>query len=383
MMASEEKDISLMKFTIEKSVLFKALGHVQSVVEKQNTIPILSNVRFEVNEGKMRLNATDMELEISEFVPVQTITPGTTTVPAHTLFSIVRRLPDGAEVLIETQGNNRLTLTAGRYNTELGVLPVDDFPLMAASDAKALRFKVDAFQLCRLIDRTKFAMSTEETRYFLNGIYFHEADEDGTPVLRAVATDGHRLARVDAPLPIGAKGMPGVIIPRKTVTELRKLLDGVEEEVEIAISESRISFRFDNIHLISRLIDGTFPDYKRVIPEGAKQVLETNVKVFANAVDRVSAISTDRSRAIKLAIADSILRLSIVSAETGSADEELEVKWDGGKLDIGFNVRYLLEITQQLEGDVMEIALQDSNSQAIIREPGDESSLFVIMPMRV
>ncbi|MFV0431743.1 MAG: DNA polymerase III subunit beta [Alphaproteobacteria bacterium] len=371
-----------MKFTIEKSVLLKALEHVQSVVEKQNTIPILSNVRFEVNEGKMRLNATDMELEISESVPVQTITPGATTVPAHTLYSVVRRLPDGVEISIETQGDNRLTLAAGRFKTDLGTLPVDDFPLMSASDAKARRFKIDALQLCRLIGRTKFAMSTEETRYFLNGIYFHETKEKDTPVLRAVATDGHRLARVDVPLPDGAKEMAGVIIPRKTVNELSKLLDGVED-VEVAISESRISFNFDNIHLVSRLIDGTFPDYTRVIPEAATQVLETNVKAFSDVVGRVSAISNDRSRAIKISISDNIVRLSVVSAETGTADEELEVKWDGSDLDIGFNVKYLLEIMQQLEGDAMEIALQDNNSQAIIREPADESSLFVIMPMRV
>ncbi len=372
-----------MKFAIEKSVLLKALGHVQSVVEKRNTIPVLSNIRLEVNGGKMRLNATDMELEISETVPVQTITPGSTTVPAHTLYDIVRRLPDGAEVSMETVSDNRMTLSAGRSNFQLGVLSAEDFPLMSSSDANAHRFEVEAFQLCRLIDRTRFAMSTEETRYFLNGIYLHKSSEEGTDVLRAVATDGHRLARVDSPLPQGADELPGVIIPRKTVNELRKLLDNVEEKVEVAVSKTRISFSFGNVHLISRLIDGTFPDYTRVIPENADSTLETHVKVFADAVDRVSAISSDRSRAIKLAVADSTLKLSIVSSEMGSADEELEVKWDGSALEIGFNVKYLLEITQQLEGDAMEIALQDSNSQAIIREPGDETTLFVIMPMRV
>jgi len=372
-----------MKFTIERAALLKSLGHVQSVVERRNTIPILSNVKMEAGNGSLSLNATDMDLDIVEHIAAEVSDAGTITAPAHTLYEIVRKLPDGAQV--EFDGNvdgGQMTLRAGRSRFTLSCLPIEDFPVL---DEGMLphSFSLSADDMRVLIDRTRFAISTEETRYYLNGIYIHGAQRDGVDVLRAVATDGHRLASVEVPLPDSAKGMPGVIVPRKTVTELRKLIDETSDDVTVSLSETKIRFAFGDAVLTSKLIDGTFPDYERVIPTGNDKDMEVERKVFADAVDRVSAISTEKSRAVKLTLSKGTLVLSASSPDAGSATEELEVTYDGGDLEVGFNSRYLLDITQQIEGDQAHFILADAASPTIVREVGDSSALYVLMPMRV
>src|SRR5580698_7484289 len=227
-----------MKLKADRATLLKALAHVQSVVERRNTIPILANVMIAVRDGKLTLTATDMEIAIVEDVPASTTRNGSCTAPAATLYEIVRKLPEGAEVELDHPGGDaQLSLRAGRYSTHLVVLPTDDFPSMTAGSLPH-RFSLPAQQLRGLIDRTRFAISTEETRYYLNGIYLHVADSEGTRVLRAVATDGHRLARVEEPLPQGANGMPGIIVPRKAVVEVRKLIEETEDEIAISLSDS-------------------------------------------------------------------------------------------------------------------------------------------------
>ena len=372
-----------MKLTIERAVLLKGLNHVQSVVERRNTIPILSNVRIEGKNGAVSLNATDMDLDIVEAVGAEVSRAGATTAPAHTLYEIVRKLPEGSQVELDVGGKDgQLTLRSGRSKFALPVLPVEDFPVMAGGDLPH-SFTVSGAALKGLIDRTRFAISSEETRYYLNGIYLHAAKSEGVSVLRAVATDGHRLARVQVPLPEGADGMPGVIVPRKTVVELRKLLDEGGEEVTISLSETKIRFAFDDAAMTSKLIDGTFPDYERVIPSDNEKVLEVDCKAFSQAVDRVSAISTERSRAIKLSVAKGALTLSASSPESGSAIEELEASYDAAPLEIGFNSRYLLDIMQQIEGDAARFAMADAASPTIVREVADGGALYVLMPMRV
>ena len=371
-----------MQLTIERAALLKSLGHVQSVVERRNTIPILSNVKLEAKGERLNLNATDMDLDIVAGVAAEVARPGATTVPAHTLYDIVRKLPEGAQVELASAKDGQLALRSGRSRFALACLPTEDFPVMAGGDLPN-RFTLAARALRSLIDRTKFAISTEETRYYLNGIYFHATKRDRVGVLRAVATDGHRLASVEVPLPDGAQGMPGVIVPRKTVTELRKLIEETTGEVEIALSETKIRFAFDEAVLTSKLIDGTFPDYERVIPENNDKRLEVDRKLFAEAVDRVSAISSEKSRAIKLALKKGTLVLSASSPEAGTAEEEIEVSYDGEELAIGFNSRYLLDITQQIEGDNACFALADASSPTILREANDASALYVLMPMRV
>lgn len=372
-----------MKITIERAALLRSLGHVQSVVERRNTIPVLSNVLLRAENGELSLTATDMDLEIVESVPADIARPGAATAPAHTLYDIARKLPDGSQVELDASGDV-LTLRSGRSNFKLGTLPVEDFPQMTQGDL-AHRFSLTAAALKGLIDKTKFAISTEETRYYLNGIYVHATKPKAgeAPALRAVATDGHRLARVEVALPEGAEAVPGVIIPRKTVLEVRKLLDEAADSIEVQLSDTKVRFAFDSITLTSKLIDGTFPDYERVIPAGNDKMLEVDSKLFAAAVDRVATISTEKSRAVKLALAQGVLTLSANSPDAGSATEEIEVAYEYGALEIGFNSRYLLDITQQIESGAAKFQMADSGSPTIVRDAADNSALYVLMPMRV
>jgi DNA polymerase III subunit beta len=374
-----------MKFKADRATLLKALAHVQSVVEKRNTIPILANVMITARDGKLTLTATDMEIAIIEDVPAAVVRNGACTAPATTLYEIVRKLPDGAEVELDHPGGDaQLGLRAGRYSTHLVVLPTDDFPSMTAG-VLPHRFTLSAQHLRAMIDRTRFAISTEETRYYLNGIYLHVTESEGTRVLRAVATDGHRLARVEDPLPDGAGGIPGVIIPRKTINELRKLLDEVTGGVEIALSDTRVQFHVDSIILTSKLIDGTFPEYERVIPRNNDKVLRVGTKDFSDAVGRVAAISSERSRPVKLSLQRDLLVLSATSPEQGDASEELDsdrVKYEAAPLEIGFQARYLNDITDQIQGEV-EFCFADGSAPTVVRDAGDASALYVLMPMRV
>jgi DNA polymerase-3 subunit beta len=376
-----------MKFKADRATLLKALAHVQSVVEKRNTIPILANVMIAVRDGRLKLTATDMEIAIVEDVPATASRDGATTAPAATLYEIVRKLPDGAEVEFDHPGGETaLKLRAGRFSTSLVVLPTEDFPSMTAGSLPH-RFVIPAATLRALIDRTRFAISTEETRYYLNGIYLHAAESDGTKVLRAVATDGHRLARVEEPLPDGAGAMPGVIVPRKTIAELRKLLDEESGGVEMGLSDTRIRFQLGPVELTSKLIDGTFPEYERVIPRDNDKLLRVGKKEFADAVGRVAAISTERSRPVKLTLAKHLLVLSAASPELGTATEELDsdhVTYDAGPLEIGFQARYLNDITDQIapEGQV-EFRFSDGAAPTVLRDAADASALYVLMPMRV
>src|SRR6267378_4378384 len=350
-----------MKLTIERAALLKALGHVQSVVERRTTIPILSSVLLRADAGRLALSATDMDLEIVERVPSQIEQDGRTTAPAHTLYDIVRKLREGAQIEIEASGErNAMVLRSGRSIFTLACLPPEDYPLMASGDLSH-NFSLSATELRTLIDRTRFAISTEETRYYLNGIYLHATKAEEVPVIRAVATDGHRLARMEMVLPEGAAGMPGIIIPRKTVLELRKLVDETEDEVQIGLGETKIRLAVGEAALTSKLIDGTFPDYDRVIPSNNDKVLEVECKPFAEAVDRVSA----------------------TSPENGTAVEELEVRYSASPLEIGFNSRYLLDIAEQIEGEGAQFVMSDAGSPTLVRDSADGSALYVLMPMRV
>lgn len=370
-----------MKLTIERAALLKALNHVQSVVERRNTIPILSNVLLEAADGALRLKATDLDIEAVEVVPAETAAAGATTAPAHMCYDIVRKFPDGAQIEMETAGGT-IELRTGRTRFALQTLDRDDFPDLAAGEM-AHSFVLPAAELKRLIDKTRFAMSTEETRYYLNGIYLHLSEADGAPVLRAVATDGHRLACAELAAPAGSAGMPGVIVPRKTVEQLHKLVEDHDSEVSIDLSAVKVRFTFANIVLTSKLIDGTFPDYVRVIPQANDKRLEIDAARFAEAVDRVSTISSERGRAVKLHLDGARLVLSVNNPDSGSASEELEVDYSGEPLEIGFNARYLLDITSQLDQHMARFDMADPGSPALVRDLDDARALYVLMPMRV
>lgn len=372
-----------MKLTIERAALLKSLGHVQSVVERRNTIPILANVLLHAKDGRLGLTATDMDLTIVEEVAADVGEPGATTAPAHTLYDIVRKLPDGAQVELTLEGGGgQMRLTSGRSTFQLATLPKEDFPASSSEDL-GRTFRILGEELRRLVDHTRFAISTEETRYYLNGIYLHAASSADVRVLRGVATDGHRLARFEMALPEGAEDIPGVIVPRKTVNELRKLIDETDDVVVVSLSETKIRFSFDSTVLTSKLIDGTFPEYERVIPSGNDKVMTVDRKSFLAAVDRVSTISTEKSRAVKLVLREGTLTLSATSPENGSASEELEVDYGGEQVEIGFNSRYLMDIAERIDGKTAQFSMSDAASPTIVQDVGDTSSLYVLMPMRV
>jgi DNA polymerase-3 subunit beta len=372
-----------MKISVERAVLLKAVGQAQSVVERRNTIPILANVLIEAEGDSVSFRATDLDIEVVDKAPAVVERAGATTVSATTLHEIVRKLPDGALVALTDDGaSGRLTVEAGRSNFSLATLPKEDFPVMATSEYQS-NFSADAPVLRRLFDKSKFAISTEETRYYLNGVYMHISDGDGGKVLRCVATDGHRLARIDADLPDGALDMPGVIVPRKTVAELRKLLDDDDMKIAVSVSETKVRFATPDITLTSKVIDGTFPDYTRVIPQGNTRKLEVDAAEFAKAVDRVATVSSERSRAVKLAIDEDRLILSVNAPDSGAAEEELAVAYSDERLEIGFNAKYLLEIAGQVDRENAVFMFNSAGDPTLMREGNDQSAIYVVMPMRV
>jgi DNA polymerase-3 subunit beta len=352
-------------------------------VERRNTIPILANVLIEADGDTVTFRATDLDIEVVDKVPAMIERAGSTTVSAVTLHEIVRKLPDGALVALSDDGTaGRLTVEAGRSNFSLATLPKEDFPVMASSEYSS-NFAAPAPVLRRLFDKSKFAISTEETRYYLNGVYMHVADAEGGKVLRCVATDGHRLARIDADLPDGAADMPGVIVPRKTVGELRKLLDDDDATIAVSVSETKVRFATPEITLTSKVIDGTFPDYTRVIPQNNTRKLELDAAEFAKAVDRVATVSSERSRAVKLALDEDRLILSVNAPDAGAAEEELAVAYGDERLEIGFNAKYLLEIASQVDRENAVFMFNSSGDPTLMREGNDPSAVYVVMPMRV
>jgi DNA polymerase III subunit beta len=372
-----------MKVTVERAALLKSLGHVHRVVERRNTIPILANVLIKADNSKLACKATDLDLEVTESISAEVGPPGSTTVPAHMLYEIVRKLPEGAQIVIEASGDRAvLAIRAGRSRFTLQTLPESDFPDLAAGEMTHT-FKLPAADLKRLIDKTQFAISTEETRYYLNGIYLHAAGTPNAQTLRAVATDGHRLAQFELPLPAGADGMPGIIVPRKTVGEVQRLIEDNEAEITVELSQGKIRFTLGEAVLTSKLIDGTFPDYGRVIPVGNDKELTVDKKEFEQAVDRVSTVSSERGRAVKLSLTSGKLMLSVTNPDSGSATEEIEVQYTSEPLDIGFNSRYLLDIAAQLEGEAAVLKLADPGSPTLIEDRDTKGALYVLMPMRV
>ncbi|AZN97793.1 DNA polymerase III subunit beta [Mesorhizobium sp. M9A.F.Ca.ET.002.03.1.2] len=372
-----------MRVILERSNLLKSLNHVHRVVERRNTIPILSNVLLSAEGATLEMKATDLDLEVTEATPAKVERGGATTVPAHLLYDIVRKLADGAEVMLKTdEDGNAMTVTSGRSSFRLQCLPQSDFPELSAGSFSHI-FRLDSVALKGLIEKTQFAISTEETRYYLNGIYLHTHDADGKLKLRSVATDGHRLARAEIDAPAGSEGMPGIIIPRKTVSELQKLVDDPDVAVTTELSDTKIRFTIGSVVLTSKLIDGTFPDYQRVIPTGNDKKLIIDRQSFAAAVDRVSTISSERGRAVKLSIGEGQVTLAVNNPDSGSATEELAADYSSDPIEIGFNAKYLLDVAAQLTGTEARFMLADAGSPTLIHDMADETTLYVLMPMRV
>ena len=375
-----------MEFKINSTDLLKALSHIHGIVEVRHTLPILSNIILEAKDDKLILSSTNLDIYCSDKIKAEVLQSGEVSVSAVTFFEIIKRLPSGSEVLmIMEEGENEIRLTCGRSKFNLSTLKTDDFPIISDSDLST-NFVLSADELIRIIDKTKFAVSNEETRYYLNGIFLHKAERSSIQFLRAVATDGHRLAQYDIPLPQGAEDITGIIIPKKTIYELRKVLDDANGDVSVSLNENKIKFSFNDLKVVSKVIDGTFPDYTKVIPQKNDKNFKTNNSDLKNAIDRVSAVAANeesKSKAIKFCIENNSLSLSVESQSKGSANEMIDVNYSGDKVDIGFNSKYIIDICNEVDGDEISISLSDSISPAIILDKTDENLFFVLMPMRI
>ncbi len=375
-----------MEFKINSSDLLKALSHIHGIVEVRHTLPILSNIILKARDNELTLSSTNLDIYCADKIKAEVYIAGEISVSAVTFFEIVKRLPSGSDVVMTMEeGENEITLKCGRSKFNLSTLKTDDFPIISDNDLST-KFVLSADELIRILDKTKFAVSNEETRYYLNGIFLHKADRNSIPFLRAVATDGHRLAQYDIPLPQGAEEITGIIIPKKTIFELRKVLDDADGDVSISLNENKIKFTFNDLKIISKVIDGTFPDYTKVIPQNNNKNFKTNNNELKNAIDRVSAVAANeesKSKAIKLSLEDNKLNLSVESQSKGSANEILDISYDGDKVDIGFNSKYIIDICNEVDGEEVDISLLDSVSPAIILDKTDENLFFVLMPMRI
>jgi len=375
-----------MEFKINSTDLLKALSHIHGIVEVRHTLPILSNIILEAKDDKLILSSTNLDIYCSDKIKAEVLKSGEISVSAVTFFEIIKRLPSGSEVLMMMEeGENEIRLTCGRSKFNLSTLKTDDFPIISDSDLST-NFVLSADELIRIIDKTKFAVSNEETRYYLNGIFLHKAERNSIQFLRAVATDGHRLAQYDIPLPQGAEDITGIIIPKKTIYELRKVLDDANGDVSVSLNENKIKFSFNDLKVVSKVIDGTFPDYTKVIPQKNDKNFKTNNSDLKNAIDRVSAVAANeesKSKAIKFCIENNSLSLSVESQSKGSANEMIDVNYSGDKVDIGFNSKYIIDICNEVDGDEISISLSDSISPAIILDKTDENLFFVLMPMRI
>ena len=371
-----------MKISVEKTNIFKSLSYVQSIVEKKNTIPVLSNVLIQAKENNLILSATDMDISITAQLNCNIIEEGFATVPAHTLYDIIRKLPDGNEVEFISNDGKMFSIRSGKSKFSLGCLPKEDFPIIEVDKLKS-EISIESQELLKLIEKTRFAISNEETRYFLNGIYFHNQDTDNNRNLSIVATDGHRLAKIDYESNNDLDEIPGVIIPKKTINELSKLLSDYNGTVKINLDPNKIIFFIDKSVLISKLIDGNFPDYTKVIPSNNLNVLKVNRELFCEAVDRVSTITNERSRAIKFRLFNNLVNITASNSENGSASEDIQAEYNGKEIEIGFNSKYILEMISQLEDEYVILKFNDENSPMIANESSNANLIYVLMPMRV
>ena len=375
-----------MDFRVNSTELLTALSHIHGIVEVRHTLPILSNIIITTHDNLLSLSSTNLDIFCSDDLEAEVSQNGSTSVSAATFYEIVKRLPSGSEIHASlSEEDSTLTLKCGRSKFNLTTISPDDFPKISHDDLN-IQFVLSATELKRMIDKTKFAISNEETRYYLNGVFLHQTQKNSIDILRAVATDGHRLAQYDIPLPQGAKDMNGIIIPKKMIQELRRVLDDATGDINIQLNENKIKFSFNNMQIISKVIDGTFPDYTKVIPQANDKSITTNNEELKKAIDRVSAVAINeetKSKAIKLIIESNKISLSVDSTSRGSAIEEIDLDYNNDKVEIGFNSRYLIDICNEIDGDKINLKFLNSTSPAIILDNTDENLFFVLMPMRI
>ena len=371
-----------MKFKISRSSFFKTLSHLQGIVDKKNSLPILANILIEAKDNQLTLSSTDMDISIIEKISCNVMEDGATTINSQILYDIVRKIDDTSDIEVISNNGKLLTLRASGSRFSLACLPKEDYPIID-QDNSGTSISINSKILFKLIDKTKFAISNEETRYFLNGLYFNINRENDLNVVTLVGTDGHRLAKFSYNLETDIDEISGVIIPKKSIYELSKLLSETDEDVEILISSNKVIFFIGNIVFISKLIDGSFPDYKRVIPQNNNNILKINREILLSAVDRVSTIANDKSPVIKFKLLKNILNLNTVNNESSTASEDLKINYEGDEIEIGFNSKYIMDIVNNLEDEEISINLKDNTSPIIALENSNTNLVYVLMPMRV
>ena len=365
-----------MKLTAAREALLKPLQAVIGVVERRQTMPILANVLLVAKDGEVSVTATDLEVELVANADVQVDSPGEVTVPGRKLLDICRALPDDAQIAI-SQSGEKLSIKSGRSKFSLTTLPAAEFPTVEdISGGKSVA--VSQQVLARLLDKTHFSMAQQDVRYYLNGLLL----ETGGKVLRAVATDGHRLALCEVDVDGGDAPEQQVIVPRKGVLELQRLMSG-EGDLTIELGTNHIRIQLEGIRFTSKLIDGRFPEYDRVIPQDTSNSMSADRGLFKSALQRTAILSNEKYRGIRLIIRDNNMVLQAHNPEQEEAEEELEIEYDGEEIEIGFNVNYLLDALGAMESEQIKLALVDGNSSCLLTEPGKDDCKYVVMPMRL
>ncbi len=369
-----------MKFNVNQQDLQQALNYCQGVIERRSTLPILSNVLLNANESKLLITATDLDLIfIHQIKNIEILEEGQTTTTSSIMYDIVRKFPSGKKINLTLTDKSKLHLESEKSIFNLNCISPSEFPLTDENFSEN-EFIINSKQLLKLLNKCKFSVSNDETRHYLSGIYFHQTEVDEKCYLTAVATDSHRMSISKIRLNNKINFEP-VILPKKTIFQLCSLLDNYDGEVKISNVKSKIKFELSNSILISKLIDGKFPNYIQVIPKNNQKKLEIELKSFLGSVDRVASVSLDKKDGVKFSLKKDSLNLSVNNTTSGDGNENLNVKFDND-LEISFNSKYLIDVASQLDGDKIEIFLNDTGSPALIKDPGDFDSIYVVMPMK-
>lgn len=367
-----------MQFEVTKQNLLKALSSVNGAVEKKNTIPVLQNVKITAKAGKIELYATDMDILVNSIFAADIKSEGSTTVPAQMFYDIVRKLAD-SNIIINQESATILQIKSGKSKYNLPCIDSSEFPAISEGDLGE-EIEIESSKLIKMIDKTRFAISNDETRYYLNGLFLQSIKKDSAFELRSVATDGHRLALAFS-ANSNLKNEFGVILPKKSVAEVRRICEG-SEKVKLAVSRAKLKLSNENSTLVSKLIDGDFPDYEKVLPKQNDQIATINKKLFFDAVDRVSTVASDKHKSVKMILENGKVTLQISANDGSFAYEEFEVNYNGNKIEIGFNSRYLLDVINQVDKEELKMKFKDGNAPALV-EATDLGATFVIMPVRI
>tara|TARA_Y100000590_G_scaffold441679_1_gene568753 strand:+ start:4513 stop:5628 length:1116 start_codon:yes stop_codon:yes gene_type:complete len=371
-----------MEFTIDRDVFLKSLGHANGIIEKKTTLPILSNILIEAKESKVKITATDLDIiYFEEIIPLDVKKEGSTTTSASILYDILRKLQTNAKVELTLQSTNKLKLVSGKSKFNLLCLSSDNFPLLK-EESNQNSFEILPGKLLKLLNKTKISISSDETRHYLNGIFIHKTKLENKFFLCGVATDSHRLSsssiEIDANI-----NVESIILPKKTIFQLIFLLEQSSKPIKISISKSKIKFEMDVGVLISKVIDGRFPDYNKVIPKNNDKILEIKLDEFKNSIERVTTVSADRKEGLKMQITKDSVQFSVNNPNSGEGAESINAKFNSDNLNISFNSRYLIDISSQIENEFITIYLKEAGSPVLIRDLSDKNSFHVVMPMKI